>query len=276
MIARDERVIWFHDEAQLVQLEGRPMLRGILLDVTERAHAEEEARRAEAETQGLVRRLSDTVAVLNATDEARRGLVERLVAAREEEHRRIAAEVHDGPVQKMVAAGLRLQMFLRRELAPEDKEELANLSRVVTATIAEMRQLLLELVPSSLDTKGLAVALRELLERLGERHGLQIGLEDGLATEPTEPWRTVCYRIGEDALRHIGKNAGATTVSVTLADGDSGLRMRIVADGAGLDPEDVGLVSARDRAALAGGRLEVSNELGAGTTLDCWLPTDDS
>lgn len=274
MLARDGRVVWFRDEAQIVQLEGRPVFRGILLDVTERARAAEEARRAEAETREMVCRLSETVTELHETDEARRRLMGRLVAAREEEHRRIATDVHDGPVQKMVAAGLRLQMFLRRELAPEDREELENVSRVVTATIAEMRQLLLELVPSTLETQGLAAALHEMLARLGERHGLQVSLESELATEPVEPWRTVCYRIAEDALRNIGKHAGATIVNVTLADGDGRVHMRITADGAGLDHDHVGLESALDRAALAGGRLEVSGEPGAGTTLDCWIPIE--
>lgn len=275
MLARDGRVVWLRDEAQLVMSGDRPMFRGILLDVTERARAEEEARSAQAEAAELVERLSDTVAELRRTDEARQQLMERLVAAREEEHRRIAADVHDGPVQKLVAVGLRLQMFLRRPLAAEDKEALEDLNRVLGETIAEMRRLLLELVPSTLETRGLAAALRELLGTLSERQGIEVVFEDELSTEPLDPWRTVCYRIAEEGLRNIVKHAGARSVVVLLEDADQLVHMRITDDGAGIllrESGQVVLESMRDRAALAGGRLEMSDEPGGGTTLDCWIP----
>ncbi len=242
---RDGRYVWVRDEA--VSVPGAPGLwRGVMLDVTGQKRAEEALRL--------------TVQSLRQTDAERRELVFRLVAAREEEHRRIAAEVHDGPVQKLVAVGLRLGI-LRRHLAdPEGLATLDELDRAVEVATGELRRLLFELAPPVLANEGLAAAVRVLLHDLAEEASLETRLEDRLEAEPEEPVRTTCFRIAEEALRNVRKHAQASRVEVLLEHSGNGrVHVRIGDDGVGFDPTGVepghfGLSGMRERAELPGGR----------------------
>ncbi len=263
---RDGEVVWIRDEA--VPMPSTPELwQGVMLDITEQKRAEEVLR--------------STIATLRENDEERRELLSRLVEAREEEHRRIAAEVHDGPVQKMVAVGLRLEMLRRGRSDPGDLDTLDELARVVDGSTRELRHLLFELVPPTLEASGLADALRELLHEVIEEGDLRVHLEDRLATEPGEPARTGCFRITQEALRNVQKHAAAGSVEVVLQSSESGVRVRVRDNGRGFEPNGsvpaghFGLVVMRERAESAGGWLKIDSAPGEGTAVEFWLPESD-
>ncbi len=259
-----ERVV--HEQGRVdLEAEGTSRVVGTVLDVTELRRAEQE--------------LAHSLERLRRTDAERRRLLAHLVQAREEERARIAADIHDDPLQKVAA--LKLRVGLLRELAttPRQVEQLDVLDRTIGQVIASLRGLLFELRPITLDRDGLAAALRELLQRAGEEAGFGFALRDELEAEPPLEVRVVCYRIAQEAIANVRKHAQASFIEVHLASEGSGTRVRIRDDGRGFDPARIpprpghlGLPDMRERAELAGGWLRVESAPGAGTTVEFWIP----
>jgi PAS domain S-box-containing protein len=263
MRARDGRIVWVRDEAEVVP--GEPaMLRGIMYDITARKVAEEE--------------LAQNSDQLRRTDQARRLLLSKLVTAQEAERRRIAAELHDDAIQAMTAVGLRLHSQMGKD-AKEQVESLAKLEGIVAGTVARLRHMLFELQPRGLETGSLAEALREYVDFSGdEDDATTVDIEDRLTKEPPTEVRFVGYRIAQEALNNVRKHAQATRVAVLLEERAGGVLVRIRDDGVGFDQTvdpplgHLGLTSMRERADLAGGWSRVKSRLGAGTTIEFWLP----
>lgn len=260
-----ERVV--HERGEVTRDPGGKPVRmvGTVLDVTERRRMEEE----------LERRLER----LRKLERTRRLLLAHLVRAREEEAARIAGDIHDDPLQKLAALSLRLGM-LREAL--EDRglaQQLAAVERTVGQAIASLRTLLFELRPVALDREGLAAAVRELLERIGEEAGFTSEVQVVGDGEPESENRIVCYRIIQEAITNVRKHARASRVSVRIEQLRDGTRVQIRDDGVGFDPGRVhqapghlGLPAMRERAELAGGWLRVDSARGAGTAVEFWIP----
>ncbi len=235
----------------------------------------------ESRVRERTEKLTESLENLRIADAERRKLVSRLVNAEEEERRRIAEDTHDGPVQLLTAASLHLQVVRRRLAESTDGELLAMLSDAVDAvqgSVEGMRTLIFELRPVSLDFDGLAAALREYLEGMGQE--LTYALDDRLGEEPPDDVRIILYRIAQEALVNVRKHANARSVTVLLATQDGGFLVRIQDDGDGFDVSTafqpqrghLGLASMRERAEMAGGRLEIERRPEGGTSVEFWLP----
>ncbi|HXF73724.1 MAG TPA: PAS domain-containing protein, partial [Actinomycetota bacterium] len=266
----DGRVVWIEDRSTLIHDEaGRPvLLQGMMLDVTERKRAEEE--------------LSWTLRRLREVSEQRRMLLRRVVDAQERERERIAHDVHDDPIQKVTALGIRLAGLRREVTTEEGRRAVAELERTVQGAIASLRRLLFDLRPQALDRDGLAAAIRLLLARVREEGGPAGVVDDRLVREPDPEARTVAYRIVQEAVANVRKHAGASRIEVSLVADEDGFRVRVRDDGRGFRPEDVGrgaealahlgLSAMRERAETAGGWLSVRSAPGRGTAVEFWLP----
>ena len=100
-------------------------------------------------------------------------------------------------------------------------------------------------------------------------------------SEPDEDRRVIAFRVAQEALHNIRKHSRATSVEVRLEPRERGFVLIIADDGVGFDPIEVeagerghlGLPAMRERAELAGGRLEVTSRPGSGTTIQLWLPS---
>lgn len=263
----DDRIVWVHDEAELLgdPVSDLQLWHGVMLDVTAQRLAEEELR--------------ESMAMLRQVTEERRRLLKRLTEVQEDERRRLAADIHDDPIQKMTAAGLRAES-LRRELTdPRQLETLDNLQRTIAVAISRLRRLLFELRPSSLDREGLASALRQFARELAD-DDLIVEVEDRLVVEPPDEVRVVAYRIAQEALSNVRKHAGVSRADLLLENRGEDLYLRIRDGGAGFDPSTVGdrrpghlgLSTMRERAELAGGSFRLQSAVGSGTTVEVRLP----
>jgi signal transduction histidine kinase len=163
----------------------------------------------------------------------------------------------------------------------EGRETIAQLEDEVRQATHRLRQLLFELRPPSLDREGLIAALGTYLERMREDDGLDYTLVNNLSAEPGEEGRAILYRIAIEALANIRKHAGAALVNVAVEEADGGVLVRIADDGAGFvadgrapEPGHLGLVGMRERAEMAGGRWRIESTVGAGTTVEFWIPEE--
>lgn len=223
---------------------------------------------------------------LRETAEHRRLLMRRLVTAQEEERRRIAGDIHDDTVQTMVAVGFRLELLRRQLSDPGQRAEMEALQATVSDALSGLRRLLFDLLPASLETEGLASALRQQLDRLAEQSGPVGELVDELARPPSRETAVLLFRIAQEALVNVRKHAAASRVTVTLANEGAGVRVEVRDDGRGFTaPGDgdgapglaghLGLSSMHERAEIAGGWCRIESRSGGGTAVTAWVPLHD-
>jgi PAS domain S-box-containing protein len=210
-------------------------------------------------------------------------VVGRLLFTQEEERRRIAYEVHDGPTQMAVGAYQHLQAFA--SIYPPDTAEgrqaLDEVVELIQRTIKETREVIAKLRPAVLDEFGLATALRLQVEALRTK-GWQISCEENLnnACIPS-PVEITLYRVAQEALANVLKHARATHIRLRLSRSTKGVRLLVRDWGVGFRPdssqtcgpgERVGLAGMRERVALVGGKLSIYSKEGTGSLVMADIP----
>jgi PAS domain S-box-containing protein len=227
---------------------------------------------------GMVEDLTD----YHRLADQRRRLRAKLAAAQEEERRRIAEDIHDDPVQRLVALQI-LTHGLRQGAESEDqRRRLDEFADGLTQIIGSLRALMFELLPATLHEEGFAVTVRELLHRMGDDSAVTYELVDQMTIEPGSAVAAAAYRILQEALRNVRTHAHARHVTITLASDAGGLNVSVRDDGAGFEPGTaagptqghLGLSSMRERAELFGGWFDVLSEPGVGTAILFWLPSE--
>jgi signal transduction histidine kinase len=223
---------------------------------------------------GLVLRNAALTEDLLATIEELRRSRQRLVAAQDEERRRLERNLHDGAQQRIVALTVQLGLLERVvERDPSKAKELASsLQGDATEALEELRDLARGIYPPLLADKGLVAALASQVRR----SPVPVTVEaDGVGRYAREAEAAVYFSCLE-ALQNVSKYAVASRAVVRLLDGDGRLRFEVIDDGAGFDTSassyGTGLQGVADRLAALGGELEVRSSPGAGTTVAGTLP----
>ena len=225
-------------------------------------------------------KLVEKVDELEFAHAERRKLVGQLINAHEEERKRIVEDLHDDPVQAVVALRMRLETLAARTSEPELARELEALREDAAAAAERLRRLLFEIQPVELDRSELAVALRACLEQVSSETGLEYQFDDRTTRRPPQPVRTLLYRVGREALANVRKHAQASRVDVQLEDDAEGFSLNVRDDGNGFDADNglrvraghLGLPAMREQVEITGGRLVLESRPGAGTALQVWLP----
>lgn len=201
---------------------------------------------------------------------------ERLVAAREEERRRLRRDLHDGLGPALASLTLKVDAT-RDELDYDTRsasEMLEGLKGDIQAAISDIRRLVYDLRPPALDDLGLAASLRLLAERYQNPDlTLTCDLPERLPTLPAAV-EVAIYRITAEALTNVVRHASARICRVRLTVADR-VELTISDDGRGASPDvtaGVGWVSMRERAAELGGECAITTGAGGGTTVQVWLP----
>jgi signal transduction histidine kinase len=207
-----------------------------------------------------------------------REMARHMMRAREEEGQRIARELHDGPIQTLVALWRALDE-LEEHVAPDDAVRLRR-ARVSAETVAqELRRVSRDLRPSVLDDLGIAAAIQAEAAASGERTGLEVEVTVSGPSRRLEPdVELALLRISQEALRNVERHAGATRVAISLSFRRDDLELMVADDGRGIDPlpttsallasDHLGLIGMRERARLVGGSMELSRSAMGGL---CWV-----
>lgn len=210
----------------------------------------------------------------------REQLMRRAIDASSRERRRIARDLHDGPVQGLAGVSYSLAAAGGRIASLDSAAgELIRTAGIDTRhAITELRSLLVELYPPTLSREGLRAAVSDLAAPLSARNiTVEIDVPEDLGVD--EGVEAVLFRSAQEALRNIAAHAHATTVHLGVRHEDGHVVLAIRDDGRGFDmrvhsPDGhLGLTLVADLVSDAGGQLSVESRPGAGTSVTVVIPS---
>jgi PAS domain S-box-containing protein len=242
-------------------------------------------RESETRPRTLIHWLIRDLTARKQAEAARAELLGRLVTAHEDERRRVARELHDSVGQLLTA--LILAVKAAREAAPLpplSDTRLGEIEKVAHDLGQAVRELAVGLRPPALDDLGLDAALAQHLRNWSAGVGITVDYQpSGIESVRLPPEvETAIYRVVQEALTNVARHAQARQVSVVVARHAGHVAAVVEDNGVGFDPElakshhprgrRLGLVGMRERAALAGGTLDVESSPGCGTTVIARFP----
>ena len=257
---RDGNVVWTRVHMSVHRdAEGQAQyFISVIEDVTEMRRAEQDRR---------------------ASSEQLRHLAAHLLSVRDEERARLSREVHDELGQSLTAVTMDLAWLegrLPRSNGPM-LQRIRSTRQLADGMIQSIRRISTELRPAVLDL-GLAAAVEWQVQDFQTRSGIQCNVR--LLTREVVPANasTAMFRIFQETLTNVARHAKATRAEVVLQKQRDRLVLLIHDNGRGFDQADpslsksLGLLGMRERAAILGGRVEISTAPGKGTTVTAWIP----
>jgi len=257
MMARDGRIVWVQNIISVTHENGKPIrMHGFMIDISERKRAEE----------------------------ALQELSGRLIAAQEEERRRVARELHDDLSQKMGLMSIGLEQLAQDQETQKTanlRPRFRKLQKQAEEISADIHRLSYKLHPSKLDHLGLAAAVKSLCNEPSERRNLRIELKQtGFPATLSKDITLCAFRVVQEGLRNCMKHSGAQTVQVVLEKTDDSLHLSISDDGCGFDMNSdamrkgLGFVSMKERLHLVGGGIQIYSRPLRGTCIKASIPLD--
>jgi len=213
--------------------------------------------------------------------EERAGILER----ESEMRRKLNRDLHDGPAQALAAITMNLEFINRlHEREPERvPSEMQKVIKLAQRSNHEVRTLLFELRPMTLEAQGLVATLQRYFERFADSPTRLI-----LQNNEIEPLdrnvQTILFHLVQEAVNNAMKHAQATVVTIHLHRTEGEVTLRVEDDGNGFDLEKVrenyedrgsfGLLNIEERAKLVDGTAEIRSAPGKGTSVDVRIPID--
>jgi signal transduction histidine kinase len=191
------------------------------------------------------------------------------------ERNRLARELHDAVTQTLFSANLIADVIPRIwERSPEEGlQGLEELRQLTRGALAEMRTLLLEMRPETLERSEIKPLLTQLADAFVGRVRVPVSLGLEGDCELTQEVKLVVYRVAQEALNNIAKHSGAKHVGLQLTCRPGSVSLSIRDDGLGFDagsipPDHMGMAIMRERASSVGARLRIESQVGRGATVE--------
>jgi signal transduction histidine kinase len=199
---------------------------------------------------------------------------QRLVAAQDEERRRLERNIHDGAQQQLVALAVKAR--LARQLTERDPAKTAEMLQQIEAetqtALEDLRDLARGIYPPLLADRGLVAAL----EAQSRKASVPVSVEANAVGRYSADVEATVYFCTLEALQNVAKYAEADGTVIRLSQSNGSLAFEVVDEGRGFDPDEVatgtGLQGMADRLAAVGGSLEVRSAPGRGTTVAGRVP----
>jgi len=255
MLAADGRVLWVQNLVSVTADNGKPTrMHGFLIDISDRKRAEESLKH----------------------------LSRRLIAAQEEERKRVARELHDDLNQRMAVMSIELeQLGQGKQLPASFRKNIQKLQSQAQEISSDIHRLSYKLHPAKLDHLGLAAAVKGLCDELPvapngkpRAHFHQSGFPADIPKDAA-----LCiFRIAQEVLRNCVKHSGAESAQVVLTKTDRAIRLSVSDNGCGFDTESdlmekgLGFISMKERLRIVGGEIKICSQPLHGTRIDVSVP----
>ena len=209
----------------------------------------------------------------------------QIIRSQEEERRRVARDIHDGPAQAMANIVFRAEVCER--LIDSDVEraklELRELREHIRGTLGEIRKIIFDLRPMALDDLGLVPTIRGVLDVVRTQYGiLTENAVTGRERRLERNKKIRMFRVAQEALNNVVKHAQASTVRVRIEFAPVGVTLVIEDDGKGFDTANddapaghFGLMGMRERLQLLQGKFTIKSTPGKGTRVMITAPLEE-
>ncbi len=212
----------------------------------------------------------------------------KIINAQEVERQRVSKEIHDGPAQTMANVVLKAELCDR--LIDIDKvkakQELKLLKEIVRNSLKDIRKIIYDLMPMSLDDLGLVPTIQRLVLNFENDTGGAVNfVVNESSTISDSIILLTIFRITQEALNNVKKHAKAKRVSIRLDIGSQKIYLSIIDDGIGFNVEEkvnsiddkngFGLYSIKERVDLLRGKIDIESEKGRGTKIKVAIPLWD-
>ncbi len=210
----------------------------------------------------------------------------KIIEAQEEERQRVARDIHDGPAQSF--ANLSLKVELCEKLLSIDidrtKAELKNLKQLVRDNLKDVRKIIYDLRPMSLDDLGLIPTVERYASVFSEETLIQADVKVFDAYSDIDSIVEIAaFRIIQEALSNIRKHSKANHALIKIECNEKKLYIVINDDGIGFDTKEIykntdslnggfGVIGMKERAELLGGSLQITSVIGKGTKVIVTIP----
>ena len=229
-----------------------------------------------ASQAGLVLRSVRLSAELRARLNDLQAAQKRLVAAQDEERRRIERDIHDGAQQQLVSIAMKVKLAdsMVDRNAGGAHALLEQLGSETRQALDDLRQLARGIYPPLLADRGLTAAL----EAHARRASVDVRVDGSSLARYQKDVEAAVYFSCLEALQNVAKYAHASRADVRLSQQGGRLTFEVADDGRGFDlssaPPGSGLQGMADRLGALGGGIQVTSEPGEGTTLAGWIPAE--
>ena len=268
-LTKDGNTIWVMRRNALMRYRGRQATLGNVVDITRQKRIEEALRKSE---KGL------------------RLLSSQLFSAEENERKRIAQELHDSIGQSLSAIKFKVESAMNQRDKGTGMGATSSLESVVLLvqeTLKEVRRIVMDLRPSTLDDLGIIPTVRWFCREFQSTyHDIRIDQDIGILEDDVPDLiKTVIYRVLQEALNNVAKHSQADFVRFSLRKRNGRIEMGIEDNGQGFDQEftaslegprrGFGLASMRERTELLGGSFSIISSEGAGTVIRASWPVNE-
>lgn len=207
-----------------------------------------------------------------------------IIKAQEEERKRVARDIHDGPAQTMANCLIQIEICERLFDINLDKvkEEFKGLKEIVRGSLKELRKVIFNLRPSALDDLGLEAVARRYCTEFQEETGINTQFNMfGDKKRLDSSIEVMLFRILQEALTNVKKHSNAKNVMVKIEYLSNHVNLAVIDDGLGFDlnilneingGEHTGLISIKERAELFRGKIRIDSSLGEGTKIYVSVP----
>ncbi|PMS19807.1 PAS domain S-box protein [Trinickia dabaoshanensis] len=267
MTAKDGKIFWFRDEAQVIHDgSARPPIQGILLDVTHSKLAEQTLQRSQAELRSLAAHQ------------------ERI---KENERKRIAQEIHDELGSLLTGIKAYVSVSVERTLQAGGTADplLVDATRLADDAIGAVRRVITDLRPSVLDQLGVWEAMKWYANQIQTRSDLMCdcSIDSALSARSIDAeLSTMLFRVVQEALTNTVRHANASHVSIRAQARNGEIVIEVKDNGKGIARKDPvsgqswGIFGMHERARHFGGSLTISGRPGDGTTVELRIPIEDT